>query len=223
MGYNNEYAEPAPVVVFDIETVGLDDAEQYLDPVLPAANLKDPAKIAADIEARTAARLERLALDWNVGRVAALGWWTEDTGLRVERCETEGVERMVLALFWQTVKASRLVGYRIREFDLPFLLQRSLYLEVDAPRYELGRYARGSTITDLYDRLTFNDLRRGESLGMRQTLGAFCRRLGIPAPEMKGADVPALVAAGRWDQVEAHCLEDVRATVALARRLGEIR
>ncbi len=58
---------------------------------------------------------------------------------------------------------------------------------------------------------------------MRRSLHAFCKRFGIPVTDtISGADIPALVAAGEWDQVKAHCISDVEATLALARRLGVV-
>jgi hypothetical protein len=51
-----------PIVV-DIETCGLDNAGDYLDPVEPDSRLKDPAKIAASIADRTEERDRRTGLD----------------------------------------------------------------------------------------------------------------------------------------------------------------
>lgn len=217
MGYDNEYVPKT--IVLDIETTGIDQADDYLDPVEPAANLRDPAKIAADLAERTAARAESLALDWNVGRVVAIGTWSPWGGVDVALCQSEDDERAALEALWRILRPNRVLGFKVRTFDLPYLMQRSRLLDVPVPAYDLGRYARGSTITDLYDVLTFNDIRTDRG-AMRRTLGAFCRRFGVDvSPSIPGAEVPRAVAEWRWSDVADHVRADVLATLDLARRL----
>ncbi len=131
-------------------------------------------------------------------------------------------EALALEQFWKIASSRPLIGFRIREFDLPLMIQRSRYLGVRPLDLDLGRYARREVIRDLYDVLTFNDM-RATSL-MRRSLKSFARRFGIPVDdETNGADVPALIAAGNLDAVCEHCTSDVRLTVALAKRIGVIR
>jgi hypothetical protein len=190
--------------------------------VKAAKNLVDPKKIAADIEEKTAARLEKLALDWNVGRIAAVGWWTEETGINVRLCRDEAEEYAGLEDFWMESRHRTIVGFNAKGFDLKYMIQRSRYLRVPHPMLDLGKYGRKG-ITDLYLDLTFNDGHYDQG-AMRRTLHAFCKRFGIPiADTASGADVPKLVAAGEWEQVEAHVRADVQLTLALARVLGVVR
>jgi hypothetical protein len=213
--------DTSPIVV-DIETAGLLNAADYLEPVTPDARLKDPDKIAADIESKTQARLEKLGLDWNVGRIVALGSWTEDGELRADASYTEEHEAAVLAGFWDRARHRTIVGFNVKGFDLKFMVQRSRYLGIAYPDLELGRYGR-SSITDLYQMLTFGDGTYDQG-AMRRTLGAFCRRFGIPVTDtISGKDVGALVAAGEWASVLAHVTSDVTLTLALARRLGVVK
>ena len=221
MGYNNENAGLSPIIV-DIETCGLPNASDFLEPVFAAKNLKDPEKIKADIEARTAERNDKLALDWNVGRIAALGWWTEEQDTCAVMCPSEESEIIALQVFWRESQHRSIVGFNIKGFDLRFLIQRSRYLGVLHPQLDLGKYSRKG-ITDLFLELTFSDGTYDQG-AMRRTLHAFCKRFGIPVSDtISGKDVPALVAAGKWEQVEAHVRSDVALTVALARRLGIVR
>lgn len=207
----------SPIVV-DIETCGLPNAADFLEPVTPDARLKDPVKIEEDIKAKTAARVEKLALDWNVGRIAALGWWTADTS-SVRACPSESDEYQALHEFWLMARHRTIVGFNIKGFDLRFLVQRSRYLSVSYPVLDFSKYNRKG-IEDLYLLLTFGDGTYDQG-AMRRTLHAFCRRFGLPInDEITGKDVPALVAAGEWDKVLQHVTSDVELTVALARRLG---
>jgi hypothetical protein len=211
----------SPIIV-DIETCSLPNAADFLEPVQPAKNLKDPEKIKADIDARTLEREQKLALDWNVGRIAAIGWWTEEQGLQADVCKVEGDEASLLRAFWTECRHRIIVGFNLKGFDLRFMVQRSRYLGVPHPILNFSKYDRRG-ITDLYLDLTFGDGTYDQG-AMRRTLHAFCKRFGIPVDDaIKGADVPALVTAGDWEAVLTHVRSDVELTRALAQRLGVVR
>src|SRR5574338_757331 len=206
-------------IVLDIETCGLPNAADYLEPVTPDARLKDPDKIAADIKAKEAARAERLALDWNVGRIVAIGWWCENKPQpTIWTAKDEAEERKGLDLFWQ-LTPRQIVGFYIRPFDLPFIIQRSRLLDVPHHRINLARYRR-EPVCDLFDELTFDDVRSDGC--MKRTLKAFCRRFGIDVPDDDGDgnQVAAWVQAGEWDRIGHHLRRDLERTKALAQRLG---
>lgn len=222
MGYNNDSLADISPIVCDIETCGLPNAADYLDPVQPAKNLVDPAKIQADIEKRTAERDEKLALDWNVGRIVALAFWTEQTGTLVHLAQDEDGERTALTRFWSACRNRTIVGFHVKGFDLKFMIQRSRYLGIAYPTLDLGKYTR-TGIIDLFSELTFNDGTYDQG-AMRRTLKAFAKRFGLPVTDtINGADIPALVHFGEWEQVAAHVTADVDLTVALARKLGVLQ
>lgn len=211
----------SPIVV-DIETCGLPNAADFLEPVTPDARLKDPEKIKADIQDKEQARVVKLALDWNVGRIVALGYWTERTGTVVHCCGSEDDEAAALTDFWEESRHRTIVGYNAKGFDLPFMVQRSRFLHVPHPMLDLGKYTRKG-VTDLFLELTFNNGTYDQG-AMRRTLKAFCKRFGIPVNDaITGSEIPALVAEGKWQEVKAHCAADVELTVALAHRLGIVR
>ena len=214
-------SDMSPIVV-DIETCGLVNAAEFLEPVFPAKNLKDPEKIKADIEQRTAERDAKLALDWNVGRIVALGWWTEQAQTQAHVCIHEADEGAALEVFWRHAKQRTIVGFNVKGFDLRFMVQRSRYLGIRYPQLDFGKYSRKG-IADLYLDLTFGDGLYDQG-AMRRTLKAFCKRFGLVCDDLiDGKDIPALFAAGEWEQVEAHLRSDVALTLALARRLGVIQ
>lgn len=215
------FATDVSPIVFDLETAGLPNAADFLEPCTPDARLTDKAKIAASILEREKARAEKFGLDWNVGRIVALGWWTAADGVTVRTCPDANSETLALMEFWNVAKHRSMVGFRCKDFDLKFAIQRSRYLRVGYPSLDLGRYARGTSIIDLYAELTFNDSQDRDSWCMRRTLHAFCKRFGIPVEDQtSGSDIAALVAADDWKAVAAHCDSDVRLTAALAHRLG---
>lgn len=239
----------SPIVV-DIETCGLPNAADFLEPIPDAVpddspieadkRLTDPAKIAADLDRKRAARdeqnreaqakverqratqIEKCALDWNVGRIAAIGWWTEKDGAWADVCTTESIEAAALEHFWQRARQRTIVGFNVKGFDLRFMVQRSRYLGIPHPTLNFSKYDRKG-IADLYLDLTFGD-GTYDSGPMRRTLKAFARRFGLPVDDaINGAEIPALVAAGEWEKVAAHVTSDVALTVALARKLGVVK
>ena len=199
--------------VFDIETAPLAEAETYLPPPKARANLKDPVKIEADLREKTAANLERAALDPDLCRIVAAAW---DCDGQAESavCADDAQERILLERFWRQSQGATLVGFNCLGFDLPVLLRRSLYLGVRAPLLTLNKYRPGS-IVDLMQRLAYQGMLTYRSLAF------YCTRFAIDVPdEVTGADIAALVAAGKWSQVHDHVRADVAKTTALARRIG---
>ena len=211
----------SPIIV-DIETAGIPNAADYLEPVVPDARLKDPDKIKADIAEKEQARLSKLGLDRNVGCIVAIGWWTEEGGAVTRTCRTEDAEAVDLADFWQESRHRTIVGFACKSFDLPFMIQRSRYLGIPYPVLDLGKYTRRGVI-DLYLDLTFNEGTYDQG-AMRRTLKAFSKRFGIAVPDaIEGKEISALVDAGEWEKVAAHCRADVELTVQLAHKLGIVR
>lgn len=221
MGLNSENAAYNPIVV-DIETVGLPNAADYLEPPQPDKRLKDAERIIIDIQQKAEEQLAMCSLDWNVGRVAALGIWTEEDGSDEFQCINEEREALVLDMFWRASRGKTIIGFNIKAFDLRFLIRRSQLLGVKHPELDLGKYSKKG-IVDLYLDLTFGDGIYDKG-AMRRSLKAFCRRFGIPVnDDIKGEDIPKLVEAGEWETVLSHVRSDVEITVALARKLGVIR
>jgi hypothetical protein len=229
------FATDVSAIVLDIETAPLENVRDFLEPpdlsdISAPSNYKDPLKIAAYVEeakVKALADYERdvtgkAALDFNCARIVAIGWWKERTGTEAVLCRDEQDEREAIDQLWDQVRHRMVVGFKIREFDIPMLIQRSRFLNIAHPLPDLGRYARGSGIVDLHDVLTFNSLRRDPPL-MRQSVKAFARRFGIPVTDpIDGSQIPALVASGAWDQVRSHVVADVETEVALAQRVGVI-
>lgn len=215
MGYDSENSR---LVIVDIETAPHPKAADYLEPVEPARNLKDPEKIAADVAKRERDRSELLALDWNVNRIVAIGCAEGHLDPIVILVHDEQQERIALERMWTLVTARNMVGFCARTFDVPTLIQRSRLLGVSHPRLSLARYGRGDVI-DLYDLLTFDDQQR--SYAMRRSLRAFAKRFDIPCDDtIDGRDIPGLVADAHWDAIVDHVRSDVVVTRLLAQRIG---
>ena len=201
--------------VFDIETAPLADAEAYLPTPRARANLRDPAKIEADLADKAAAALEKAALDPDLCRIVAAGWECDGMA-ESEVCQNAAQERRMLEWFWRRSQGTTLVGFNCLGFDLPVLLRRSLYLGVRAPHLSLNKYRPGRVV-DLMQLLAYQG-----TLAYR-SLAFYCTRFGITVEDaVTGADVGALVAAGEWRKVHDHVRADVAKTAELAGRVGVI-
>lgn len=131
------------IICFDIETGP--ETSDWLGRIQPefepAKNLKDPEKIAADIESKRSAWIDRAALDPMTGQVLAVGVQNAEYGFAAiaEPSEAETVSK-----FWSYVMAAGasgryMVGWNIFGFDIPFMSMRALRHGVYVPAYEWHR------------------------------------------------------------------------------------
>ena len=217
MGYVNRNIR-RPWLVLDIETAPILEIDQYADDVRIDSRLKDPEKIA---EAKAAA-LAKVAVDIDLLRVVAVGAYASDLGALVWTAGEMDEAAMLTAAWAQYTRVvidagGAFVTHNGIGFDVPALIRRSQYLGIDYPRgLDLNKYRPGAHI-DLQNELSFNGAKPFRSLSF------YCRRFGIAADipdDSSGADMGAMVEAGDWGGVHAHCLADIRRTQALAQRLG---
>ena len=203
--------------MLDLETIANPKALDWLGPVKAAANLKDPVKIAASIEERTAERNEKLALDWDCCRIVALGW--VDVGSNEPVClicPDERAEEIALLAFWHNYRQhdTALVTFNGLKFDLPVLLTRSVDLGVKHPPLNLNRFK--TPHIDVWQFLTRDGARQ-----FPHGLGFYAKKYGFGTlDKVSGADVASLMAAGEWQTVREHCLSDVGLTHAVANKFG---
>lgn len=201
----------------DIETAVNPKALDWLEPVKPDARLKDPEKIKASIEDKTAERNEKLALDWDCCRIVALGW--VDVGSNepwCECCETEEEEKSALTYFWKTYREheTKLVTFNGHKFDLPILRTRSIDLDVPHPKVNINRFK--SPHLDVAHELTMDGARQ-----YPHSLSFYAKKYGFTTlDKVAGADIGKLVEQKNWEAIRQHCLSDVGLTHAVANRLG---
>ena len=206
-------------LVFDTESYAIDGAASYMEPSQAPANYKDPAKIAEYIAQSNAEQLAKAALDVDLARIVAIGM-NDGESTHVCLAKNEHEEAAILTAFWAKVNAEPrplLVGYNCLNFDLPLLTRRSLYLGVKVPRLQISRY-RHDGIADMMQVLSFDGMLRYRGLQF------FKKRFALDVPDdpYSGSGIAALVAAGDWDAVSAHCRLDTLTHAALAKRIGVI-
>ena len=220
-----------PPVVLDIETVPLIAALEtpYPDSErTPPANYKTDEAIArwreADVTAWRGDRVKACSLNPRLGRVLCVGLKT-GAAEQVVVAKAELREARALAIVWEVIADAdgRVVTWN-GSWDLRFLLIRSLLLKVPIP-------IRPSTVRAWFRKYQTHphcDVKamltnweppvRGE--GLNEWAEAF--GVGGKTEGMTGASVWPMFAAGRFDEIAAYCLDDVRATAALYDAAGPV-
>lgn len=212
-------------LVLDIETYPIDDAETYLgtEDFAAPGNYTRPEAIATYVANAKRKAIDRCGLDPDLGKIIAIGWMLEgrDGEPHVKLCQDERAERLALIEVWREVVlptgAHRaIVSFNGLRFDLPYIMRRSLYLDVLAPSLNIDKFR--SPHVDLMARLSFNGVLASHSLAF------YAKRFGLITeyPDVNGSMIAQLVADGEWDEIRRHCASDVQLTYDLAARLKYI-
>lgn len=189
-------------IIFDIETGPASD-EVITELFVPKTmaefigdrNWKEETKQAKYAEYLASARDEfkrSAALSALSGQVLAIGYKTAEKKTIHGQGETgaNGIvltEHAILTRFWQLYQQSRqasnnMIGFNIADFDIPFLVRRSIVLGISVPKC---LFAQGKYLDSL-----FVDLRKVWQAGQYNGVGsldAICRACGIGA-KTEGVD-----------------------------------
>jgi hypothetical protein len=215
-------------ITLDIETIPTQDPKVIAEiaaSIQPPGNMSKPETIAAwEREKKPAAIAEavhRTSLDGALGEIVVIGWAIDGED-PVSLSREPGTTRdLMLREFFDSVlddlrvnEDITWIGHNVRDFDLRFLYQQAVILDVEPP-FALPHNARPGD-PRVYDTMT-------EWAGYRDhiSLDRLCHALGLPGkPEgMTGAQVWDYVQAGRLDEVAAYCKNDVAQTREVWRRM----
>jgi len=210
----------------------LPDLETQLAFVRPAANIKKPELIAADIakrkervreqhieaqaavEAKKAAIWDKAALSPLTGRIVAVGLgicrageW-EYVALTSMYADTESNLLLAVDSRLAELTPSHIITFNGRRFDLPFLFARASRHGISFEfRWPAGRYSdRHIDLTDYYE-------------GKQDHWAALLTGAGKAT---QGAAIAELVEGGRWDEVREHVIEDVRLNALMYDRISNV-
>lgn len=211
-----------PVIIFDIETGPLPvdqiDIPPFDESEVKVGNIKDPAKIAAKVEAARAAHrqsvIDNAALDALTGRVLMVGYKLVDGEFCWEASISD--ERSVISRWWDAMnqfdRMPLIVGFNSKPFDLPFLIRRSWALGIPVPGWlRQGRFWHDSVV-DLREMWQLGDNRA------RGSLDAVARHLGLGGKSGSGERFHELLATDPQAAI-AYCRRDVELTEAIWKRL----
>jgi len=213
------------MIVVDIETIPNMDVVDLIPEPKAHGAIKDPVKIAADIEKKKAEAVDKMGLDPNFARICVIGYaqridgeiTTSDYHLKEA---TDEAERELLAAFWEKAKMhGKIVTFNGAGFDIPFLMRRSWLLGVKPTRtFETVAWkcATGeSNHIDVRLVLSGGDMKAKGSMDLYGKL-----KLGQGKTEgMDGSQVWEYWQAGRADEIVEYCKDDCCRTFELAESL----
>lgn len=217
-----------PTIYLDIETTGTDsDAvlRHALAGVKPRANLKDPAKIEADLEDKRRNLWSSTALHPYQGRLACIGF---AAGTASPCVLTDDDESIMLQMFFAEVKryirehrhrTPRYVGFNIK-FDLHWIWSRALVHGIK-PSFPLHHTAKPWDTDHVIDlRWTLG----GGDIHATGTLKDWSVALDLEVDDgdIDGADVPGLWTEGARELVMEHCMFDVERVRLIHKRIEAV-
>lgn len=155
--------------------------------------------------------VKETSLDGNFGRILCIGYALDHADPAV----LEGSEADLLKRFWTLAAQAHLfIGHNIFDFDLRFILKRSIINQVKPSReLSFARYRN----TPIFD--TMHEWERWARYGTSlKTLGHV---LGIPVTKgpFDGSQVSDLFAQGRAKEIYDYCKRDVELTRAVYHRM----
>ena len=199
--------------------------------ISPPGSMKKAETIAKWEQEEKPAAIEdkwrRTAFDGDRGEVVCIGWAVNHQPSQVLAREPGESEGALLATWFGEIQEAlraahgRLptwIGHNVREFDLRFLFQRAVVLEVPPP-FRLPHDVRPGA------ECVFDTMTAWSGWGGRVSLDRLCEALGIPGKgseigvEIDGSKVWDFVRDGRLDLVAEYCRADVERVRAIHRRL----
>ncbi len=180
----------------------------------------------------TEEEFRKTACDANLGRVLCIGYseqneWGAITahgcfGWCEETQDFEPDERIILAEFWNFFKGfdtSRdlIIGHNILDFDLPFIVQRSIIRGVrPSVDFYFGKYRNAP----VFDTMRVWDCWKwGNSTSLKKLAFA----LGLECPKSGGITGENLYEAfceGRFEEIYRYCMRDVKVTRNVWRKMN---
>jgi len=133
-----------------------------------------------------------------------------------ELCLAGPDEADLLRGFWRALRADDyLIGHNILKFDLPFLQTRSVIQRVKPSRkFDLRLYSTGA-VYDTQQIWSNWERRHFPKLDLLAAIFGFAGKSG------SGDQVTAWVKAKNWKRIEEYCMQDVRLTHDVYRRMRE--
>lgn len=136
-------------IAFDLETIADRTMMGILPEIKPNGSLKDPAKIAADIEGKKKKQIADMGLDPMMNMICCAGWCSErGSGCLSIGTDTHEAEKKLLIDFWDLLSEyDYFITFNGRSFDLRCMLLHGIThgirpsVNIDKGRYNKGNHA----------------------------------------------------------------------------------
>ena len=161
--------------------------------------------ITLDIETVSTTQEPSGALEGRTGRIVGIGLLIDDMTRLEPIFISDADERKILERFWSIVTDSDLlVGFNVLEFDLLFLRQRSMILQVKpSVDVNMKRYYT----EDVYDLMAVWNNWGYKKAGC--SLDNIAQALGVGQKTGHGYEVNDMWAKGEIDRLREYCMSDV--------------
>jgi len=188
----------------DIETIASPSANEMFSAREYAApsNYKDAEKIAANIAEQRKKDIERAALHWTTGQIvciSAVGDWLAKAYVWFGMDE-----KKILLDFFEFLGNQinySLCGKGVKNFDLPFIIGRTMANNLIIPRSMRAI----ATLNDIDEIFGYS-----QHSGQRASLSDYAFALGIKGKTngISGGDVAGLVKEEQWELLTQYCAHD---------------
>ncbi|HLM83792.1 MAG TPA: ribonuclease H-like domain-containing protein [Candidatus Bathyarchaeia archaeon] len=215
--YNNDYNNsPRKRMFLDIETL---PAPEHMHEVLKELHeykKKKKKRMGEKYSTSFESFLAGTGFDGTFGRILCVSYAINDD---MVHCICNEDEKKVLESFWEAAKDVDLfVGFNIIEFDMKYLVQRSIVHGVK-PKTKMRLTFAKYRSEPMYDVMhEWNQWSFGKGVG----LDALARALGLPTSKtnMDGSEVYAYYKKGKIKEICTYCDADVEVTRKIYKRMN---
>ncbi len=173
---------------------------------------------------------DKTALDGTYGRICCIAYALNDKPVEVLSGSDD--EALMVRKFWEIAgSADLIIGHNIRDFDLPFIMQRSAILGVkptwnkfeepgkkpwDMAKFlSFARYKNAPIFDTMWEWSNWVDK------WSNKTIEHLALAMGIPTPKegIDGSQVASFYKAGKIKEICDYCMRDVETVRAVYKRI----
>lgn len=228
-------------IAFDIETQPNTHRLHLLpEPDVALGNLKDPEKIREKEAAARQALIDKAALDANFGRIVCISFAARQgnevmaqtiirpPAIDATEASVNVAEAALLMQAWdQLAKFTRYATFNGASFDIPFMLRRSLLLNVYPRRIDCHPYRVLDADGEHLDVMkVLQEYETGNGTGYKRSLHFYARLILQEEPsygtDLDKAGIGKLFDAGDYDTIRKVCSWDASATLRLAEAVSPV-
>ena len=210
--YNNG---PRKIIFLDIETLPAPEHKHEVLREIHEFRKKKKNRFGEKYSVSFEQFLAGTGLDGTFGRIFCISYAIDD---EMVHCICDEDEKKILESFWEAAKDVDLfVGFNVMDFDLKYIIQRSMVNGVKPKtkvRLSFARY-RSEPIFDVMHE--WNQWGYGKGV----SLDALARALGIPSPKTKmdGSEVFKYYQKGKLKEICDYCNADVEVTRKIYKKM----
>ncbi|OGE37394.1 hypothetical protein A3B45_03350 [Candidatus Daviesbacteria bacterium RIFCSPLOWO2_01_FULL_39_12] len=196
-------------IFLDIETIPAHENNHEVLREIHHKNSEKNSRVEKDFEKY----LAQTSFDGGFGRIACISYAINDEPVKT----LSGDEVEIIKKFWEVAKDMDLfIGFNIMEFDLRFIYQRSIVLQVKPTReLNFARYRNDPIFDIMHEWKKWN-------MTASISLDTLAKILGLPTSKdggIEGKDVAQAYRDGRINDICEYCERDVELTRKIYKRM----